>query len=180
MRKVIEPSEIIVDQPKITREDVSHVNPWIRFLARFFDYSIIGLVLSFFPSIRSVQFLNIIPLTYLLWIPIEAFLLFTWGYTPGKFLLRSKLSYQRKKLPFYKALRRSFLVWFRGVGMGIPFIQAICMVVAYVHLKNARLTTWDRDEKILITHKAISTKVLFVAVLAMVLFILFQRSDSWF
>ncbi|MGD2169970.1 MAG: RDD family protein [Chlamydiota bacterium] len=154
--KVIEPSEIIVDQPRITKEDTSHVNPWIRFLARMIDYSFFGVILSFFPKVYSFHF-TMVPLLYLLWVPIEAVLLSSWGYTPGKFLLKTKLSYKRHRLSLPTSMRRAFLVWFRGFGMGIPFVNLITMLVAYSHLKSAKLTTWDRDEKILITHRPIAT-----------------------
>ena len=38
--KVVEPSEIIVEQPQKQRENITHVNPWIRLIARFVDYSL--------------------------------------------------------------------------------------------------------------------------------------------
>jgi len=164
MTKVIEPSEIIVDQPTL-EEDLVHVSPWNRFLARYFDYAIFSI--SLLPIIW--QFRKILidsnlfhPFSLLLllpskalWIPIEALLISTWGYTPGKFLLGIKLLHHKKKLTFTKSIKRSFLVWVRGIGFGIPFITIITQFMAYLRLYTRMKTSWDEQESVTVIQKAV-------------------------
>jgi hypothetical protein len=171
--KVVEPSEIIVDREGLPKQDVSRVNPWLRFLARFFDYSIFFLILwglrkaaaGHFPFGRLE---HLIPFEFFVWIPIEALLLSTWGTTPGKFFLRTEMKQGRKaRLDFFTALKRSFNVWFRGLGMGIPFVNVVCLFVAYQRLRLLRQTSWDREENIVVSHHPIGQwRVVFAAIVA--------------
>jgi len=164
MRKVIEPSEIIVDLPTL-EEDFVHVSPWNRFLARYFDYavfsiSLLPLIWKFGKSFIGSNFF--IPFSFLLllpskalWIPIEALLISTLGYTPGKFFLNIKLLHHGKKLTFTKALRRSFLVWVNGIGFGIPFITIVTQLSAYVRLYSRLKTSWDEQEGVTAIQKTV-------------------------
>jgi len=148
---IIEPSEIIVDMPTSSRENISRVNPWIRFLARIFDYGLffflLSLVFSFHEKIRAAT------LTLLLWIPVEAFFLNRWGKTPGKFLLKTQIFFQnRKKIPFSIAFSRSVLVWIKGMGFGLPIIPFITMFFAYSKLKTMQKTSWDKELTLKVIH----------------------------
>ena len=166
MEKIIEPSEIIIDHPSI-EEDIVHVIPWNRFLARFFDYSIISFFLSYTP-LYDYNFFNFIPLAYIFWIPLEATLMSVFGYTPGKFLLRIKVLHKRKKLSFSKSLRRSFLVWLKGVGLGIPIIMLIAMVTSYQNLYRNMKTTWDQEEMTLIVQKPVSPYIIIIVAIFLI------------
>jgi uncharacterized RDD family membrane protein YckC len=160
--KSIEPSEIIIDGKGLPKEKVSRVNPPIRFLARFFDYSIFLLILliiryAFDQGIPDTFFEYMIPFEYLAWIPIETALLCTWGSTPGKYLLRMQIKHGRKnRFDSVTALRRSFHVWLRGIGMGIPFVNVLCMLVASSKLRLMGMTTWDREDNITVSHYPVS------------------------
>jgi uncharacterized RDD family membrane protein YckC len=164
--RVIEPSEIIVEQPNGPRENITHVNPWIRFLARFIDYSLFFMVLQFLPRGISVgSYEHLVPFEFFLWIPIEALLLCKWGKTPGKWFLKTRLKQgKREKLDFMTALRRSFSVWFRGLGMWIPGINFFCLLIAYNKLKLLQMTSWDRDDHVVVTHYPIGRWRIYVAV----------------
>lgn len=160
--KIVEPSEIIIDRHGLPKDKVSHINPQIRLLARFFDYSLFLIVLW---SLRILLggsfplglFEYLIPFEFFAWIPIEAMLLCTWGTTPGKFLLKTKIVQGRKqKLDFMTALKRSFNVWFRGLGMGIPVINILCMLVASSKLRMLGMTSWDREDNITVNHYPVS------------------------
>ena len=153
--QVIEPSEIIVGS------DYSHpqslANPWIRFIARFFDYSLFFFLLRFFIWPFPAPLGRWVPIEYFAWIPIEAFLLATWGTTPGKWLLKTEIRKGRfRRLPFSSALRRSFSVWFRGIGMGIVVLNILCMLNAFYRLKIFQITSWDRDDGIIVIHHPIA------------------------
>lgn len=166
----IDPSEILVEQRRGTvNEDTTRANPWLRFLARFFDYSLFVLLLwalrvllhGHLPLGRYEEW---IPFEYFLWIPFEALLLSTWGTTPGKFFLKTKIRYGAMgKFSYMTALKRSLQVWFRGMGMGIPFICQLCMIMAYHRLKVFRKTSWDHEGHITVTHSPIGRWRLVVA-----------------
>src|SRR3990167_10271102 len=131
--RVVEPSEIIVEGRVGAKESAAHVNPWLRLIARFFDYSLFMLVLwglrvYFRGQLPLGHFEQLIPFEFFVWIPIEALLLSTLGTTPGKWFLRTQLKQGKKKtMDYLTALRRSFSVWFRGLGMGIPIVNAFCL-----------------------------------------------------
>lgn len=167
--EIIEPSEIIIEKNGTVRETATHVSPWIRFLARFFDYALfiflLGAVRYLITGTPSLaQYESFVPIPFFCWIPIEALFLSTWGTTPGKFFLRTKLIPRRRgKLEYKIALRRSFNVWFRGLGMGIPVINVLCLMVAYHRLNLLRTTSWDVETQTMITHYPIGTWRIVVA-----------------
>lgn len=182
--RVIEPSEIIVEQPNKPRENITHVNPWIRCLARFFDYALFFLLLLFTRKLFHGQlpfgkYEPLIPFEFFVWIPIEALLLSTWGTTPGKFLLKTRLKAGKKeKLDFTTALRRSFSVWFRGLGMGIIGLNFFCLMIAYNKLKVLQITSWDRDDHIKVTHYPIGRWRIYFAVFVAVAGILYYYKEK--
>lgn len=182
--RVIEPSEIIVEQPGKAEENITHVNPWIRCIARFFDYSLFFLLLLstrklFHGQLPFGKYEHLVPFEYFIWIPIEAFLLSAWGSTPGKFFLKTKLKQgKRTRLEFMSAMRRSFAIWLRGLGLGIPGLNAFCMMVAFNKLKMFHITSWDREENIAVTHYPIGRWRIYVAVVVAVAGILYYYSQK--
>ncbi len=159
--KAIEPSEIITELHRHKGKKQQLSQPFIRFLARFFDYSLLLLCLlgvrhflgRYFPS---SLFEYVIPFEFFIWIPIESLFLSCLGTTPGKFFLKVKLHQGRKpKLNFTSAIRRSFYVWFRGIGMGIPILNLFCMAVAAQRLKMLGQTSWDREDNISVVHESV-------------------------
>ena len=178
---VIEPSEIIVEQDYV-RTRPARVNPWIRFLGRFLDYTMFFLVLLGLRKLLQGHlpfgpFEKLVPFEFFVWIPVEALLLFTWGKTPGKWFLGTHLRFGRKDKPdFITALRRSVSVWFRGLGLGIPFLNVFCLLVAYNRLKLTQITSWDRDDHIQVSHDPISKWRLIAATVFTVAGMLFYFS----
>lgn len=169
--EVIEPSEIFTGRKNEKRPSPAKVNPWIRFLARYFDYSLFFLLILFFRRLffkggglfQEIE--GLVPFEYLAWVPIEALFLSTIGTTPGKFFLKTKLKAgKRARIRPSLALRRSFSVWVRGIGLGFPFLNAICMFVAYYKLKTFQITTWDREDHIEVVHYPIGRWRIYVAV----------------
>src|SRR5262249_35970331 len=142
-------------------EDAFHPNPWIRFFARFLDYALFLLVLwglrkFLHGKLPFGKYESMVPFEFFVWIPVESLLLRFLGTTPGKFFLKLKLRQGRRlKLDFATALRRSFNVWFRGLGMMIPIVNCICMSLAYYRLKTLQWTSWDRDDHVTVSHAPI-------------------------
>lgn len=182
--RVIEPSEIFVEQAPNPREDAIHVNPWIRLLARAIDYGIFFLLLLstrklFQGHLPFGKYEHLIPFEFFVWIPIEALLLSTWGTTPGKFFLRTQLKQgKRLKLDFFTALRRCFSVWFRGLGMGIPVMNFFCLLVAYNKLKLLHTTSWDREDHIQVRHYPIGKWRIYLAALFSVISIFYYYTEK--
>lgn len=182
--RIIEPSEIIVEQLGKPREDVRHVNPWIRCIARFFDYSLFFLLLLssrkfFHGQLPFGKYEHLVPFEFFIWIPIEALFLSTLGVTPGKFFLRTYLKQgKRNRLDFQTAIRRSFSVWIRGLGMGIPVLNALCLLNAYNKLKVFKTTSWDKDEHIHVIHHPMGQWRVYFAVFIAVAGILYYYSQK--
>jgi len=182
--KIIEPSEIFVEGERKREDHRVRANPWIRFFGRFFDYTLFFLLLwglrqflhGHFPFGKYESF---IPFEFFVWIPIEALLLRLFGNTPGKWLVGTRLNWAGKKKPDYiTALKRSFSVWFRGLGMMIPFINLLCMLVAYHKLKAFQITSWDRDDRILVTHRPVARFRVVLAAIVIVGGLLFYYSEK--
>jgi len=182
--RVIEPSEIIIEKTQKPKENITHVNPWMRLLARALDYSLFFLVLLairkfFLGQLPFGKMENYIPFEFFVWIPIEALLLSTWGTTPGKFFLKTKLKQgKREKLDFMTALKRSFSVWLRGLGMGIPIFSFFCLLVAFNKLKMVHITSWDRDDHITVTHYPIGKWRIYFVVFVAVSSILYYYKEK--
>ena len=151
--RVIEPSEIIIGGGEPFRPPASRVNPWLRCIARFFDYSLFFFLIHLISYPISLPLHRLLPIEFFAWIPVETLLLASWGTTPGKWLLKTEIKKGHlRRFPFSLALRRSFSVWFRGIGMGIPVINVLCLVSAYYRLKMFQTTSWDRDEGLTVIH----------------------------
>lgn len=182
--RVIEPSEIVVEMAHKPKENITHVNPWIRCLARYVDYSLFFLLLLasrklFNGQLPFGKYEHLIPFEFFVWVPIEAFLLSAWGTTPGKFFLKTKLKAGKKaKLDYMNALRRSFSVWFKGLGMGIIGLNFFCMLMAYNRLKMFHIASWDRDDHIAVTHYPIGRWRIYLAVFVATAGILYYYSEK--
>ncbi len=169
--KAIEPSEIFVDGKGIFREQTTTVAPWTRFWARLFDYALFCCLLWMVRQTTGLSFRideMFVPIEYLLWVPVEAVLLMTVGITPGKWVLRTKIQQGRhRRFEPKAAWKRSFNVWLRGIGLGIPVLNFICMLVSYQHLLVRKISSWDLRDHIHITHHKISpVRLRIVGVLA--------------
>ena len=145
-------------------EEGPQTRPWVRYWARSIDIALIciivgiliGAVLPVELNNRLVdQLIQFLALT--LWIPIEAEMIATFGCTPGKALLRVRVSNKNGgNLSFRQALSRSFGVWLKGLGTGlIPFVTLATLLVAHNRLSNKGVTTWDRDGRFEVTHSKV-------------------------
>ena len=165
------------DLHKTLIEGSHEVRPWVRYWARYIDILLaavvlgllleFGVILGILPPSISPSNLNEAALALLalfLWIFVEAILLSTWGTTPGKCLLKTTLrDLAGKKLALSPALKRSFLVWLKGIGVGVPIITVFTLAVAHRRLTREGMTSWDRDGGFRVRHETLGrVRVLFV------------------
>ena len=118
-------------------KDSSAVRPLARFIARSMDHALYGglllLVMPVFDIwLEGVSF-------YLFFIGeivfLESFLLSKWGYTPAKYLFAIKIRTSNfQKLSFKSAVKRTWRVLFRGLGLMIPIVSIFTALNAYVLL----------------------------------------------
>ncbi|MDD8019767.1 MAG: RDD family protein [Acidobacteriota bacterium] len=183
-------SEVISSFPqeseiKTKEKSVPQIRPWVRFWARYIDLMSFSVVVGCILEILNLSILDIpdiadIPeviilgfLILFLWIFEEAFLLSGPGTTPGKWLLRITLRDSSGGKPtFSSALRRSFSVWWNGLGIGFPIISLITLSVAYSKLTKNGITTWDKNGGFKISHLRIGPLRTIIAVFLVVAFLL--------
>jgi hypothetical protein len=153
--------------PPLTSFDL---HPWRRYFARMIDWfaggALFGLIWLIVALIDS-KVGGIIAILFdergsgwlllALYIPLEALLLATFGTTIGKYIYKIKITPQ-DHFTYSNALRRSLLVWWRGLGTGFPLVGLITLPIAYRNLKNNRVTSWDRDCNCHISHSHISRR----------------------
>ena len=125
---------------------------YIELLVDLVDPDTTGKFTALLDGFFDSRFATIISL--FLWIFVEAALLATWGTTPGKYLLRTKVrDADMKKLSFSQALKRSFLVWWLGMGAGV--IPLPTLIIAAIKLKKKGNTSWDTKHHCQVTHRKI-------------------------
>ncbi len=190
--------DVLPDQSKTFLGGIHH--PWRRFFARTVDLLSSGLIIfvlfSFLVGMLFPQnvdgFLNAVenPITagiiiYLLWLPIEAVILAFTGTTPAKWVFGIRvLSHTGNKLSYPNALKRVFLVWIQGEGLGIPLVTLFTRLFAYRRLTKTGTTLWDTSVESIVTHKkwgvirAIAT-ILAVLVTMIIMSILISIGNSY-
>jgi uncharacterized RDD family membrane protein YckC len=140
----------------------SSVRPLIRFWARAVD----GAIWSFFLTIlfgylsigttKTDQMILFNIATLFTWIFVESVLLSTIGTTFGKYLLGIVVRNAHGSKPTYlQSLKRSFMVWWRGQAIGLPFIIYVVNITAYQTLKHSGETSWDRELNFSVEHRPV-------------------------
>jgi len=136
--------------------------PWVRYWARTFDFLLYCLflgvtVVAIWPEVGEMNdtlFGIILLLGYNF---VEPALLATVGTTPFKALLRVRVRNNDGTKPSYlQGLRRTFSIWVRGQGLGIPLIALITGITSYSRLSNDGVTWWDREGGFTVTHQTVA------------------------
>ena len=151
----------------------SEPRPWSRLGARLFDYAIWGLVLALLLS--ELRAIGVVPEAWAAWlghpllapiiitgtwVVIEALLIASVQTTPGKWLFGCYLQFsisdayapRDMRSQIERALKRSFRVWWEGVGCGFALLAPILIAVAYEKLGEDQETDWDFAQDCLVTH----------------------------
>jgi hypothetical protein len=105
------------------------------------------------------------------WVFVESLLLSFFGTTPGKSMFRTRLVLgQSQSIPYSMALNRSFKVWWRGLGAGLPFVNLFTLATADKRLTEDSITPWDREGGFLVTHEKIGIPRLVAATICLGVF----------
>jgi hypothetical protein len=150
------------------------VRPWIRYWARTLDTLLFALLLGFalgvvYPAAFEIHdtIFNILILGASTF--IEAAFLSVFSTTPGKALLRVRVcNRDGTRLSYGAALGRSFQVFLRGLGLGIPLAALITQIVGYQTLTRDGITSWDRMGNHVVAHQEIPAWRSLLIVLAFV------------
>lgn len=151
------------------------VRPWVRYWARMTDYLIFCLLCGIIVAIIYEPLLDIRKLLgiimFFLYIFVEPIMLSSWGTTPGKALLRIRLRRRDgTKLNYSEGLNRSFKVWLRGWGLGIPIVAFFTLITAHMRLTREGKTSWDQEGQFIVHHQIVSPLRTIVTVLIFIAF----------
>jgi len=133
------------------------IHPWRRWLARTLDYWWITVLVNFViivllrvrPLPNNFVDAVIAVLSGALMIPVESFLLYKVGTTPGKFVMGIQLeSANGGNLPLKAALKRSWLVYGNGMLFCIPYIELFAQWRQYLRLTGRSMYRFARKEDI--------------------------------
>ena len=150
------------------------IRPWVRYWARVIDNLLfallIGLILGIvYPASLEINDTLLGFILLFIYVFFEPIMLTSWGTTPGKALLRVKLRKSTGDKPTYaEALNRSFSVWLRGLGLGIPIVSLITLITAYNNLTKNGITTWDKEGDFNVSHRKIGA----IRVIIIILFLI--------
>lgn len=134
--------------------------PWVRFWARRVDlalYEAVALGLLVRVGIDTARLETVLGMLIILgMILAEAVLLRVFGTTFGKWLFNISLTTGTgERLPFDAGLYRTFLLWLRGMALGIPFINLLAMVLGFRNLTLNQESSWDRDSGTIVRHRKV-------------------------
>jgi hypothetical protein len=126
--------------------------PWNRYCARMLDTYCGGnllvnlIVVPIIPELAQDLWLRQWLFVPLMWLFAESVLLSVVGTTPGKWLFGVRVrTAANERLNFAVAMHRSFSVYLRGMGAGVPVVSLFTVLAAYNRLQAEKITTWDRD-----------------------------------
>jgi len=167
---------------------------WFRYMARSIDLTIgavfIGVVVILFLVLLTILLnsfmeiswdaFSVIPefligiIIIFFYLIIEASMFSTFKTSLGKKIFGITVTdNNNEKLKFGVALKRNFLLWFRGMALSIPLLSIVALAIAYGNYTNNGITSWDKDTEVLVQFNEISTIratlgiLLFIVVMAL-------------
>ena len=155
----------------------SDVHPWIRFWARSFDILLVAVPVAaawwfWFPPAEitwlGVMLFGMAVLFFDLL--IEPVLISRLATTPGKWVFSIRVTNpDGSVLSFEQALRRSDMVWAKGLGAGTPLLGQALMAAQHYELSANAKTFWDEEGGFEVQHGAIrGTRVIGAIAIALI------------
>jgi len=179
----------------------NEVRPLTRFWARYFDYTIVAVIVVIFsdfemPKIdpgltfadlvtryeeifKSEQMQTLAQIQFyalLMWHVIEGILISVFGTTPGKALFGIHIiSASGSKPPILRGISRSFLVYILGVGLFyISLLTLVLMTMTFFRLLTQGWTYWDQVLELRVKHPPLSAARILLAILAFIVLMTLQ------
>ena len=88
---------------------------------------------------------------------LDAICLFCFGETIGRWLFELRVcTAEGRKPPFGKAVKRTLLLWARGMGLSLPVVNVVATAIAYAKLCANGVASWDRDAGLLTIGRKLS------------------------
>ncbi len=138
------------------------IRPFIRCMARgadiYFFFLIVlgGAWVLHYPVQDHSKFTFILALHffYNFW---EAAMFAVFGTTIGKALFNIRVTNKDgSELSYIQALRRKFILWFYGQGLGLPVVDYIAQGSSFFYLQKTKTTYWDEDANTVVSHQEVS------------------------
>ena len=129
-------------------------HPWRRYFARMADLALYSLfwaaiqyyVLRWWSPNGAFYSILIQYCVYTLMFVLEPLLLCTWGTTPGKYIMGLRPgSAVGSRLTYPEALKRTFLVFGKGMGYGIPIYNLVRMFKCRRITLGNELLAWEES-----------------------------------
>jgi hypothetical protein len=149
----------------VTPETSAQVKPrpWLRFFARTIDNTYFAFLIGgglglIYPGIANLGDYVVGMIVIAIMIFVNAAMLSTHGTTPGKSLLKIRVTKtDGKALSFEEALKREAKVWVFGMGCGIPLVAFVAQLLSYQRLNDKRITKWDEASGLNVHQGEVST-----------------------
>ena len=126
--------------------------PWRRFFARAFDRIfyltcwIVPLCLGL--HVNFAKFTLWQSLVFLSEVLLEPLFLSRFSTTPGKWLFGITVKDELgNRLSYSKAMRRYFIMYFWGMGLGIPVFRLIRLAISYKEYWHGRELRWENESE---------------------------------
>jgi hypothetical protein len=162
------------DFSPMTEPSPDDLIPWRRFWAKQVDVVLFGIP-GFLVSLFFIGFFiaaggggideltdpgwvfgSLAGLTMMFWWAVaEVIALSKWGTTPGRWLLSIQIEeYQHigGKLDAGVALKRTWMVAWRGLGLGISLALPLCNILSYFKYNKDEITPWDQRYGVKVSH----------------------------
>ncbi|MEY4483901.1 MAG: hypothetical protein RL693_1353 [Verrucomicrobiota bacterium] len=156
------------DPAVATEPGLNKPRPWFRFWARMLDYmwfgGLVWMLLSVILPQEQLEWIMrmllagapLNSMVFLLYVPLEAWLLSWRGTTPGRALMRIQVVRDDGGLPtFEQALWRSFQVFVKGVALLLPVANLFAMAWWRVRLMQKGATPWDESSRTVVVQGAL-------------------------
>ena len=151
-RRVTEEEEMAERRTRLAPERLrSSVRLWARLIDLFLFVWLIAIV-SITSGMMTVEEVFLKPRVEVALLPaavqmlVEGFLLHAFGTTPGKWLLRVQVVPDGGgRIPLGVSFRRSFTVWWRGIGFWLFPLNVFMMAISQATLLNTGKTPWDES-----------------------------------
>lgn len=163
----------------------SDPHPWRRYFARIIDTMLIAVPVGFSLAIFAPDLFEEMPdlmlgiIIGLAVVPYDGFCLSTWKRTFGKWIMGIFVTKGKNdSLTFEEAFKRSWLVFYRGQGLGIPIVALFTQIHQFNMLKKEGIVSWDKELEAKVSYEEPRTERMIIALILAIVFIAFIAAGA--